>query len=105
MFRCKKPSPVITLGQDGFQVGDTHVAWQSIAAIKAFKADLITYDMICFAIEVDGCDRYIQLSEEWPGFKTLSEDLEVRFAFPNDWWDSVVNPAFKTNETMLYRRA
>ena len=102
--RAKKPLEIATT-PDGFSVGGVSVSWSSIVSIKAFKLDLLTYDMICFAIEVDGFDRYIQLSEEWPGFKAVSDELESRFAFPLDWWDSVAKPAFKTNETMLFKRA
>ena len=102
--REKKP-PEIAASPDGFSVGSISVSWSSIASIKAFKLDLLTYDLICFAIEVDGYDRYIQLSEEWPGFKAVSDELESRFAFPAGWWDSVAKPAFKTNETILFQRA
>ena len=102
-FRKKKLPEIATL-PTGFRVNDTIVDWPQIASIKAFKLDLLTYDMICFAVEVDGNDHYIQLSEEWPGFKELSDDLESRFAFPDGWWGAVAHPAFKTNETVLYQR-
>jgi len=104
MFFRKKKSPEIALLPEGFRVNDTVVDWSQIASIKAFKLDLITSDLICFAVEVDGKDHYMQLSEEWLGFKALAEALESRFAFPEGWWNSVAFPAFKTNEVTLYRR-
>ena len=102
--RAKKPLEIATT-PDGFSVGEISVSWSSIVSIKAFKLDLLTYDTICLAVEADGHDRYIQLSEEWPGFKAVSGELESRFAFPAGWWDSVAQPAFKTNEIVLYQRA
>ena len=100
----KKKLPQIVILPAGFRANDTMVEWSQIASIKAFKLDLITSDLICLAVEVDGNDRYIQLSEEWPGFKELAEKMEARFAFPEGWWDSVAKPAFKTNEALLYQR-
>ena len=105
MFGRKKKLPEIITTQDGFCVGDISVTWPRISSIKAFKLDLITYDLICFAVELDNEGRWLQLSEEWPGFKELSNELESRFAFPEGWWDSVAKPAFKTNETILFQRA
>ncbi len=104
MLGREKTPPEITATPTGFSVGAVSVSWASIASIKAFKLDLLTYDMICFSVEVDGHDRYIQLSEEWPGFKAVADELESRFAFPAGWWDSVAQPAFKTNEIVLYQR-
>lgn len=104
MFFRKKKLPEIAILPAGFKVNDIVVDWSQIASIKGFKLDLLTHDMICFAIEVDGNDRYIQVSEEWVGFKELAEELESRFAFPEDWWDVVAKPPFKTNETLLYQR-
>lgn len=105
MFFRKKKLPEIAILPAGFRVNDTVVDWPRVASIKAFKLDLITSDLICFAVEVDGKDHCLQLSEEWPGFKALADEFESRFAFPDDWWNSVAHPAFKTNETLLYRRA
>jgi len=104
MFGRKKKLPTITTSPGGFCVDDRSVGWSLISSIKAFKLDLITYDQICLAVAVDGDDCYVQLSEEWPGFQELAEELESRFAFPEGWWDSVAKPAFKTNETILYQR-
>ena len=105
MFGRETKPPEIAVTPDGFSVGGVSVSWASIASIKALKLDLLTSDMICFAVEADGHGRYIQLSEDWAGFKAVSAELESRFAFPVDWWDSVAQPAFKTNETVLYQRA
>jgi hypothetical protein len=105
MFGREKKPPEIIATPDGFSVGGISVSWSSITSIKAYKLDLLTYELICFAIEVEGFDRYIQLSEEWPGFKPVSDEFESRFAFPAGWWDSVAQPAFKANETVLFQRA
>lgn len=80
MFFRKKKLPEIVILPAGFRVNDAVFEWPQIAAIKAFKLDLITADLICFAVEVDGNDRSIQITEEWPGFKELSEELEEAIA-------------------------
>ncbi len=105
MFGRKKKLPEITTSRDGFSVDEISVTWSQIVSITAYKLDLLTYDMLCFDVEIEGRPPHIRLTEEWPGFKELSDELESRFSFAEGWWDSVVKPAFKTNETRLYHRA
>ena len=104
MFGRKKP-PEITLAPTGFSVQGITIAWSEISAIKAFKLNLLTYDSIMFAFDTDLPPHHIELSEEWPGFQALAAELESRFEFLPDWWETVALPAFKTNETTLYQRA
>ena len=105
MFALKRPFPTITVHTECFMVGNITVPWHAISLITTYKLDLITYDLLCFGIQVDGSSKTIELSEDWAGFEALSKELDSRFNFPDDWSNSVIHPAFKTNQTTLYTRA
>ena len=103
LFR-KKQSPKLSIESDGFSAGDVLVAWPAVNSIKAYKLDLITSDMICFEIEIGDVPLYLQITEEWIGFNEFAAALEVRFKFPEGWWEAVTFPPMKTNEFKLFQR-
>ena len=101
----KIKDPPIALTVDGFTAGDHAVLWSEISSVSAYKLDLITYDDFRLVIDFDNPPNRLDLSEECPGFQEFIQALESQFRFPPNWWSTVAFPAFKTNETLLYRRA
>ncbi len=82
------------------------ISIETITEITAYKADLITTDLVCFEI-VTVCDEHMTnrtIDEEMPGFGDVATKLKGLPGFYQQWWDAVVLPAFEQNYTLLYRR-
>ena len=97
----------LLLKSDGFCLSDSHpvcVRWASIRRILAYKLDLLTTDEVRIIFEQEGAPT-IEISEEQPGFEQLMTVVDSHFRFPDDWWASLKNPPFVTNETTLFERS
>lgn len=77
--------------------------WAKVVRVIVFKADLGTHDEIYLRFESQ--DSSILISEEATGWKellnALPSHLEGCWA-PETIHDAVVQPAFATNETVIY---
>ncbi len=103
----------VSLEENGFQLhkpgqptdAGRRFAWQEITSIVAYKRDLVTYDMICLAIE--GASTAVEINEEdngWDGFIRAAEK-NLPGSVPLDrWWPAVTQPPFATNLTTIYHR-
>jgi hypothetical protein len=83
------------------------LTWEQITAVYAYKRDCVTVDQIRLVLGDDNQQRWMEVSEDDVGFKVLIVEMARRLpGFPGvyDWWDKVVDPAFETNWTQLYRR-
>ncbi len=74
--------------------------WQGIREIRAYKLDLLTYDEVRFAFDMDGW--WGQVSEDQPGFEELLKEIQVRFPSVAGWREKVILPPFERNEVVLY---
>ena len=101
----------LELTDDGFQLVDQlsdepawTLRWSDVRAIRTYKRDLWTTDMICVAFQL--ADRkWFDINEEVEGFREVRAQMEARFpAISEDWFGEVTNPAFETNDTLLYRQ-
>jgi hypothetical protein len=98
-----KNQPIAT-NPKGFEIGGTSVVWSDISAITAYKLDLITFDEIRLRIDLYVAPFTLDISEESPGYQDLISAFESNFPIPRDRWSTIAIHAFKTNETLLYRR-
>ena len=79
-------------------------AWNDIIEIRAFKVDLFAVDEVRFALSFrDG--TAVEVSEEQPGFSAFIDALKAQFPGVAGWEHRVIQPAFATNSTVLYRGA
>jgi len=91
--------------ESGFTLKGYTVLWSDVRAIATYKADLLTYDDIRLAFEIDS-DRSLAISEEDPAFQKFVTAIEQRFpGIPADWFENVMKPAFKENYRVLWRKA
>ncbi|MBE9660570.1 hypothetical protein [Mucilaginibacter myungsuensis] len=79
------------------------IFWDSISEVNVYKVDLMTIDDI--VMEITYNDRLLKITEETEGWNDFTDRLEQRFpTIPNDWWQKVVQPAFATNFTTIYKK-
>lgn len=79
--------------------------WRQVAAIRAWKWDLLTTDCVCLGIDLEDGETTVCVHEELDGYKTLAEEMERRYVgFTPDWWQAVAFPAFETNMTTVWTR-
>jgi len=101
---------VISLSEDGFTVRGgptdvTDVKWSDVEEIRAYKADLFSYDLICWGFGLRGEDALVEVNEEMAGFERLQEAVGARYGVAlEDWWSRVAFPAFATNMTVIWSR-
>ena len=80
--------------------------WNQVVAVRAFKKDMVSVDLICLQFETaDG--RRCLVHEEMVGWESLVEELpDYLPGFPlySTWWSRVAKPAFAANEQVLYER-
>lgn len=86
------------------EIADTSFTWDEIAAVRAYKIDLVTTDEFAFWWASEGPEKLIELSKEQEGFETFIRIAERRLSFPEGWWDWLVKNAFETRETTLFQR-
>lgn len=100
-----------TLDSEGFSILETDtsaiiftVRWDSVRAIRMYKRDLFSYDMICLGFQLND-KSWVEVWERSDGFLEVGE--RMREVFPGisaEWYSEVMLPAFATNDTLLYRR-
>lgn len=86
--------------------GDLVIAWQETVAVKAFKRDLYSADLICIAfLSMD--NRTVEIDEEMGGWESLVEKLHEYLPGCQkfeEWFSVVAFPTFKPNTTAIYQR-
>ena len=81
------------------------IAWTSIVEIRAFKKDLLTTDLVCLELHINGVEGVYVIHEEMAGYQRAVEAME-RFlpGFTTDCCQSVVFPAFETNYRTVWKK-
>lgn len=115
LFSRSIPTPApdrqIDLTDTGFEIravgaetAETALQWDEIARIRTYKVDLHTTDCICLLFE-QAAGLPVPVSEEWDGFIAFMERMRERFpTIPADWYETVMLPAFETNEAILFEK-
>lgn len=91
------------LTPEGFTTSGQFVSWSEIQEISAYKLDLLVTDEVRFIFSLDSCDKF-EISEEQEGFSSLVAALTEQFPSIIGWQSKVILPAFKDNNSVLYRR-
>jgi hypothetical protein len=81
------------------------IPWAKIEKVGAFKRDFYAVDLICIAFET--ADFVYEINEDmvcWPAFVEKIATHLPGCLKAEDWYQSVMLPAFKTNWTVLYSR-
>lgn len=92
---------------DGFTVafpeGFLSVSWSEIKYIYAYKIDLFTID--CIVIEIHLNEKTFEITEETEGYMKFMDMAAFRLPnFNKNWYEAVIAPAFKANQTLVYER-
>jgi hypothetical protein len=78
-------------------------SWGEVTEVRVFKRDLGIVDDVRLAFIARG--GWYEFSEEQEGFERLGEKMrDVLPEIPADWFTTVVQPPFATNERTLFRR-
>jgi hypothetical protein len=78
--------------------------WDQVIRIETYKDDLYTTDLICLEFELENGCVYLA-HEESPGFVELTENMNRVFSnLDSDWFVTVMAPAFKRNQRVLYEK-
>ena len=86
----------------GFASGSRKVRWSEITSVAAFKRDMVSFDDVWFQLgTVQGT---IMICEEQPGFARWEACLCTAIPAVANWRESVIQPPFAENFTLLYRR-
>jgi hypothetical protein len=81
------------------------VDWSEIVAIRTFKRDLFTFDMVCLEFKT-ASGEYCEAWEDMVGFTEFTERMQAEFpTVPQNWYGEVMLPAFATNQRVLWRRS
>ena len=86
--------------------GGVVVSWRETVAVKAFKRDLYSADLICLSFQSMD-NRTVEIDEEMGGWESLVEKLHVYLPGCQkfeEWFSVVAFPAFKPNVTAIYQR-
>ena len=54
---------------------------------------------------VDDSETFIEVAEDFPGYKQFLKTVESRFPLKDGWWNDVAVPAFATNMMQIWARA
>ena len=95
---------VTTAWNDGSE-SSLCVNWRDVTDVSAYKRDLLTTDLICFAIST--AEQAIEIHEEMQGWQALIEALPTYLpGMPEQtqWFNTVALPPFATNVTKLFSR-
>ncbi len=81
------------------------VRWSDIREILAYKYDRVNTDEICLGfVTKESTSDWLEISEEWEGFQEAMEVMQMVFpSIEGNWFGRVMIPAFKRNETVLWR--
>lgn len=101
-------NPEIQTSSAGFEVRTDaslvcRIEWTDIREIVACKIDLGTIDTIRIGFRIADEDDWLEVDEEWVGYKDLVGELKQRFEIDEGWWRKVALPAFATNRTVLWQ--
>jgi len=55
--------------------------------------------------EIDDSETFIEVAEDFPGYKQFLKTVESRFPLKDGWWNDVAVPAFATNMMQIWARA
>jgi len=101
--------PTVRVVEDGLQVirGVDVLAsarWSDVKQIITYKHDLFSTDEIRVGfLAATEADSWLEISEEWSGFKEAIARMEELFpSIPGDWFWEVAVPAFDRKETVLW---
>jgi hypothetical protein len=79
------------------------VNWTEVERLRAYKADLITIDLLC--MEIWYRNRRITITEDTPGwYQFVLKTKNIFTSIPEDWDINIIQPAFVPNLTVLYER-
>ena len=84
-------------------IGQTFVAWQTVAEIWGYQVDRLTTAEAFLEFSAGGLS--IPVSEEQPGILALEVAMIAAFPSTAAWRQTVLAPACAHNRTLLYRRA
>lgn len=86
----------------GFTIDKSFFPWQTISEIWGYKVDRLTTDEAF--LEFLSGDRRVPVSEEQRGFAQLESSMIAAFPLTAAWRQAVLQPAFDSCRTLLYRR-
>lgn len=100
--------PTVTFDQNRFRlvrgVNVIHeIEWSLIAEICVFKRDCFSYDVICLGIRIDESDNFVEVAEDFPGYRLFVAEIERRYLLEADWWRKVAFPAFETKLASIWK--
>ena len=106
----RMPRAFVRLTQGGLEVGPTgeetvaSVRWSDVRRIIAYKHDLFGTDEICVGfLTAADADSWLEVSEEWSGFREAVNKMEELFpSIPKNWYGEVSVPPFERKETVLW---
>ena len=80
--------------------------WSDVDRIRASKGDLETPNAVCLTIHMaDGSTLEMHRNVPgWAEFATAAHDRLPGMLAPKEWVAKVVDPAFATNEMILFER-
>jgi len=99
----------IIVHPDGFElVGNDRVKgsykWSDVTEVTAYKLDLLTTDEARLQLSFEHSPHAVVVSEEADGFDSFKPAIQFRFQFSDGWWSRLVQTAFATGKSVLYRR-
>jgi len=112
ILREESPTPPLSVRvtQEGLEVvraGETlaSVRWCDVTTILAYKYDLFTTDEICVGfLTSPDADSWLEISEEWRGFREATDKMDELFpGIPRKWYSAVMVPGFERKETVLWQ--
>jgi len=103
-----KDEGIFTYNDEGFSVQFEkeikNVKWDEIESLIAFKRDNYTTDTICMDIFCEN-DFKFSINEEVSGWYVFVSKLQEKFPqIDKKWQMEIAHPAFKTNQTLLYKK-
>jgi hypothetical protein len=112
--RKQKNTSRISLTESGIAVTSTsskgesrieEIAWGDIVKVIAYKRDCYGFDLMCLAIGVKG--NALEITEGMEGWDDLLDrapDVLAGWRSKTDWYQGVMLPAFKANQTVIFSR-
>ncbi len=81
----------------------TFLKWADVIEVFAYKADLLSVDLICIGFRISNDGRCVEIDEQMPGYAAVVEALPAIFpGIRTDWWQAVAFPAFELNSRSLW---
>jgi len=78
-------------------------SWEKIQKVTSYKEDRIVNDEVCIICIFMNGDVFV-ITEETPGWNQFITNLEETLIIKNGWLKSVIKPAFRRNETVIFER-